>query len=107
MSVRTTWALLFAAIAIMVAVMVLSPRCRSSAAQLGAADVSNRRKREGLTSIGDTSHRLPGSDCPSCRKPLDAATGINGDVRPAPGDVTVCLYCGHIMVFADDLTVRD
>jgi len=29
------------------------------------------------------------------------------DDKPASGDVTVCLYCGHIMAFAEDLSLRE
>jgi hypothetical protein len=29
------------------------------------------------------------------------------DAVPRPGDITLCLYCGHIMAFADDLTLRE
>lgn len=32
---------------------------------------------------------------------------VNGDERPTPGDITVCIYCGHIMAFADDLSFRE
>jgi hypothetical protein len=51
--------------------------------------------------------RVPPSACLSCGALNDAATGVNNDARPSPGDVTVCLYCGHIMVFSDDLLMRN
>ena len=25
---------------------------------------------------------------------------------PEPGDITICIHCGHLMAFADDMTVR-
>jgi RNase P subunit RPR2 len=51
--------------------------------------------------------RLPKSVCQNCGKPLDAAARPQADEpRPGPGDVTVCLGCGHIMVYADDMNLR-
>lgn len=49
------------------------------------------------------------SACLSCGAPCDAATQFDkpGAVKPKPGDVTICLYCGHIMAFADDLGLRE
>lgn len=40
---------------------------------------------------------------------MSAATSLDGneDFRPEPGNVTLCIYCCHIMVYADDLTLRD
>lgn len=58
----------------------------------------------------DRTTRTPISKCPSCGTPNDAATlAGKGDeaTRPDPGDVSVCLYCGHLMAFAEDLTLRD
>ena len=26
---------------------------------------------------------------------------------PKPGDITLCIYCGHIMAFADDMGFRE
>ena len=45
--------------------------------------------------------------CPSCDMPLDAATGVSSDKGPRPDDVTVCLYCGAVMVFTADLSYRE
>jgi hypothetical protein len=50
--------------------------------------------------------RLPVSHCPNCDKVLDAATAIERGARPKPGDITICLDCGHLMAFGDDLRVR-
>lgn len=51
--------------------------------------------------------RMPMTVCISCRKELDAASGVGVEAKPEPGDVTVCIGCGHIMVFADDLRLRN
>jgi hypothetical protein len=38
----------------------------------------------------------------------DAATPIDSKAaRPRPGNISVCIDCGHIMAFADDLTLRN
>jgi hypothetical protein len=42
--------------------------------------------------------------CLNCGKLLDAAA--HEDARPAAGDWTICLYCAHMMVFRDDLSLR-
>jgi hypothetical protein len=51
--------------------------------------------------------RVPPSACLHCGKINDAALGVDHDASPSPGDVTVCFYCGHIMVFGDDLLMRN
>jgi hypothetical protein len=51
-------------------------------------------------------HELPESACLACGKKLDAATSMTDDAYPKPGDATICLDCGHLMVFAGDLTLR-
>lgn len=38
-------------------------------------------------------------NCPVCNSQLDAVTGITKDVKPKPGDITLCLYCGEVMEF--------
>lgn len=46
--------------------------------------------------------------CTNCKRLVDDAQCINDDATiPDPGDVTICLYCGHIMVFAEDGGMRD
>ena len=48
------------------------------------------------------------SDCLSCGKHLDACSGVEtGGRTPSPGDITICLYCGHLMAFSDTLGLRD
>ena len=44
--------------------------------------------------------------CLSCSVPIDAAMGVREGRGPQPGDVTICIECGHIMAFAHDLTMR-
>ena len=44
--------------------------------------------------------------CTSCKAHLnacmEAGVGDATDRPPAPGDMTFCLYCGHMMIFADE-----
>lgn len=49
---------------------------------------------------------MPECKCTACGASMDRATHV-GTVTPAPGDVAICFDCGHVMIFADDLTVRD
>jgi hypothetical protein len=44
--------------------------------------------------------------CLNCDKEFDMATciGETGQVKPSPGDITMCLYCGHVMAFDEDLS---
>lgn len=56
--------------------------------------------------VGDT-HRIPASKCFSCGAVNDAATAVAADAKPEPGAITVCLTCGHIMAYADDLSLRE
>jgi len=43
--------------------------------------------------------------CPTCNKPLDASSQVGDDPSqsPCPGDYTVCLYCGSLLIFREDL----
>jgi hypothetical protein len=38
---------------------------------------------------------------------LNASFSIDDDARPKPGDFTVCIRCGHLMCFGDDLSMRE
>lgn len=52
--------------------------------------------------------RTPLGNCPGCGYKIDCATSVDGDsdVLPSPNDFTVCLDCGHICRFNEDLTLR-
>ncbi|MBO4228364.1 hypothetical protein [Bradyrhizobium neotropicale] len=57
--------------------------------------------------IGKTS-QVPWSTCTGCGKEIGAASAIDDDSAvPKAGNITVCMFCGLIMAFADDLTLRD
>lgn len=42
-------------------------------------------------------------ECPYCNATLDAASGVDNDDRPDPGDPTVCFYCGGFLRFTQNL----
>jgi len=47
-------------------------------------------------------------NCTNCGKLNDVATDSSGSgCTPSAGDLSVCFYCGHLTVFADDLTLRE
>jgi hypothetical protein len=50
--------------------------------------------------------RTPPMACLDCGKVLVTAACIDGDARPRPGDITICLNCGHLMAFGEGLRVR-
>jgi hypothetical protein len=56
-------------------------------------------------SIEDTP--VPPSRCVVCDTLNDKALGIEPDARPTPGCFSLCDTCGHIAVFAHDLTLRE
>ena len=59
-----------------------------------------------LRSLG-RERRYAATPCLNCGKDLDACEQINGDGGPRPGNITVCLYCGHVMVFDEKMKFRD
>ena len=54
-----------------------------------------------------TAGPLPPTMCPSCEKRLDDATDskLSGAV-PCEGDIGVCSYCRHVLVYRADQTMR-
>jgi len=54
--------------------------------------------------------KIKASDCLNCHKSVDGISqvGTNPDSEgPKPGDVTICIYCGHLMSFEDDRSLRN
>jgi hypothetical protein len=50
---------------------------------------------------------MPDVCCLKCGKPINGATGIECDKRPKPLDFSVCIYCAHVAIYRDDLTLRE
>jgi len=69
--------------------------------------MSDCLKREGAKFIGDTDYVVPSVQCLSCDKILDRASGVNEDDAPEPGNITICIGCGHLMAYADGLSLRE
>ena len=50
--------------------------------------------------------RLKKDKCLACGTVIDCASGVTTESKPKPGDITICLYCGHLMAFDNELMVR-
>ncbi|UPK03157.1 hypothetical protein [Bradyrhizobium sp. 170] len=50
---------------------------------------------------------VPMSSCLGCGRQVNGASGVDFRGLPRPGNITVCLYCGHIMAFTEDLRLRE
>lgn len=46
---------------------------------------------------------IPPSQCPTCMKVLDRSAPEDDGDGPSRGDMTVCLHCGEILVFDQNL----
>jgi hypothetical protein len=57
--------------------------------------------------LDDKGHAMPECACLACGKRLDRATSVDGNHQPEMGDVTICIGCGHLMGFDDDLRLRE
>jgi hypothetical protein len=56
----------------------------------------------------DPRENVKPSPCTACGKVMDSAWEAGpGNARPKPGDASICFYCHHLMVFGDDLALRD
>jgi hypothetical protein len=56
--------------------------------------------------------KVRSSPCTACGVVLDCASIVHQGnstqpAMPKPGNITICIKCGHIMGFRDDLTLRD
>lgn len=55
--------------------------------------------------MGTTTVETPPSTCPTCGHLIDRATSMEAK-RPAPGDLTICLYCLAPAEFDEELRPR-
>lgn len=53
----------------------------------------------------DKDRHMGESPCLKCGKLLDAANNRDG-ATPTPGALSLCVYCGNIAAFGDDLKLR-
>lgn len=51
--------------------------------------------------------RVPPCLCPWCGYMSDAVTSVekNG-IQPKPGDISMCINCGGLLIFRPDMTMR-
>lgn len=49
-------------------------------------------------------HKREGITCPACGELVDGVQAINDEENPLPkpGDVTICIYCGELLIFDED-----
>lgn len=48
------------------------------------------------------------SDCPKCKKKLDAASAVDGhDQVPVENDITICSGCSAVLVYQKDLSLSE
>jgi hypothetical protein len=50
---------------------------------------------------------MPDCHCLNCDHNVNRAAAVDDDISPSPGDATICLYCSHIMIFTDDMGMRN
>jgi hypothetical protein len=50
--------------------------------------------------------KLTDCNCPRCKSPIDAVSSVEKGVTPQPGHLSVCAFCGEMLIFNDDLSVR-
>lgn len=53
------------------------------------------------------SDKIPPQLCLSCGYAVDSATDAFETASPEPGDATMCLACGHFMIFDEHLRHRE
>ncbi len=46
------------------------------------------------------------SKCPTCGKKLNAAKALEEQSTPVAGDISICFYCGSILSFQEDLSMK-
>lgn len=52
-------------------------------------------------------HKTAETRCTACGYSVDLATGVTTEGMPEPGAWSICLRCGHLMAFDDDLQLRN
>ena len=50
-----------------------------------------------------TTTLLPRHGCPVCLRAVDAASDVEGNARPNPGDMTICAYCASLLEFDHEM----
>jgi hypothetical protein len=50
---------------------------------------------------------VPESICLNCGHRLDCVGSLTEETAPSAGDVTLCINCSHIMLFTNELRLRN
>lgn len=50
---------------------------------------------------------IPAQNCSRCGYLVEATTGVNNQERPNPGDISICMGCGHLTLFAENNARRE
>jgi hypothetical protein len=53
-----------------------------------------------------TTYTCRDARCPRCSSDLTGASDPQSDATPSPDDLSVCVYCGAVLVFNHDMTMR-
>lgn len=53
------------------------------------------------------SSTVPLDRCRVCASPNDRAADLFGAQRPTPGDFSICINCGALSMYNDDLSLRE
>jgi hypothetical protein len=61
-----------------------------------------------MATVKSDGEQVPVSVCRGCGKPNDMRTKV-GEMGQGPkeGTISICFTCGHITMFAEDLTLRE
>lgn len=54
-----------------------------------------------------TSYTCSDAQCPKCKAKLTGASDPDGQAEPSAGSLSVCAYCGALLIFNHDLTMRE
>ena len=75
-----------------------------------SSTISRRRSRASIRidTCGEPMGTFPTTTpCLACGHRFDYSSGVDHDNAPQAGDATVCIRCGHLMIFTDDGTLRE
>ena len=56
--------------------------------------------------IGKKQRTNEDAKCLKCGNKLNRASGLGHDEQPEPGNISICVRCGNIAAFDDNLQVR-
>lgn len=54
----------------------------------------------------EADHPVARSRCPGCGHEVDRAGGMQDAEPPTPGAISICISCGYLSIFTEDLALR-